>query len=594
MGYENRQDIPVKYTWDLSAIYPNETLLEKDCAAAGELIGKIKNYEGKLNNEKSIYEFFELTGDIEELFEKAICYTHMKMDEDSKNTDVQAMRDKVLSNYNKYSVATSFVQPELSRLDEKTLDEIMAKPQFKKHNYTLRRIKAGKAHVLSAEAEELLTNAGEVTGYFRETFGRLDNGEMDWGTVKVDGEPVALSHGSYSMLMQNPSQEVRKQAFEAWYKAYEGKINTIAGLYCGSVRQDCFFAKARKFGSAIEKALFYEEVDRKVYDNLIDSVNKTLPMLHEYMALRKKVMGLETLNMYDLNYPMIPAANLALEFDEAFALVKEGLKPLGEEYQGLLQRAYDERWMDVYETPGKRSGAYSMGVYGVHPYVLLNYEKTTHDVFIIAHELGHSMHSYYSCQAQGREQNNYTIFVAEVASTCNEILLLRHLLKKETDKDMRKYLLSYLLDTIRTTMFRQTMFAEFEAKAHELIETDKPFNYESLSDIYYGLNKKYYGPAVEHNRQIRYEWCRIPHFYRGFYVYKYATGITSAICIADKILKEGEPAVKRYKEFLSTGCSLDPVNELRIAGVDLETSAPFETVAKIFKETLDELKELCK
>ena len=226
MGYENRQDIPVKYTWDLSAIYPNETLLEKDCAAAGELIGKIKNYEGKLNNEKSIYEFFELTGDIEELFEKAICYTHMKMDEDSKNTDVQAMRDKVLSNYNKYSVATSFVQPELSRLDEKTLDEIMSKPQFKKHNYTLRRIKAGKAHVLSAEAEELLTNAGEVTGYFRETFGRLDNGEMDWGTVKVDGEPVALSHGSYSMLMQNPSQEVRKQAFEAWYKAYEGKINT--------------------------------------------------------------------------------------------------------------------------------------------------------------------------------------------------------------------------------------------------------------------------------------------------------------------------------------------------------------------------------
>lgn len=594
MGYENRQDIPVKYTWDLSAIYPNETLLEKDCAAAGELIGKIKNYEGKLNNEKSIYEFFELTGDIEELFEKAICYTHMKMDEDSKNTDVQAMRDKVMSIYNKYSVATSFVQPELSRLDEKTLDEIMAKPQFKKHNYTLRRIKAGKAHVLSAEAEELLTNAGEVTGYFRETFGRLDNGEMDWGTVKVDGEPVALSHGSYSMLMQNPSQEVRKQAFEAWYKAYEGKINTIAGLYCGSVRQDCFFAKARKFGSAIEKALFYEEVDRKVYDNLIDSVNKTLPMLHEYMALRKKVMGLETLNMYDLNYPMIPAANLALEFDEAFALVKEGLKPLGEEYQGLLQRAYDERWMDVYETPGKRSGAYSMGVYGVHPYVLLNYEKTTHDVFTIAHELGHSMHSYYSCQAQGREQNNYTIFVAEVASTCNEILLLRHLLKKETDKDMRKYLLSYLLDTIRTTMFRQTMFAEFEAKAHELIETDKPFNYESLSDIYYGLNKKYYGPAVEHNRKIRYEWCRIPHFYRGFYVYKYATGITSAICIADKILKEGEPAVKRYKEFLSTGCSLDPVNELRIAGVDLETSAPFETVAKIFKETLDELKELCK
>lgn len=594
MGYENRQDIPVKYTWDLSAIYPDEALLEKDCATASELIGKIKAYEGRLNNEKDIYELLMLVGDIDEHLEKALCYTHMKMDEDSKNTDVQALKDKVMSINNKFGVAFSFVQPELSKLDEKTLDAIMAKPEFKKYNSVLRKIKAGKAHVLSAEAEELLTNAGEVTGYFRETFGRLDNGEMDWGTVKVDGEPVALSHGSYSMLMQNPSQEVRKQAFETWYKAYEGKINTIAGLYCGSVRQDCFFAKARKFNSALEKALFYEEVDRKVYDNLIESVNKTLPMLHEYIALRKKVMGLDTLNMYDLNYPMIPAANLALEFDEAFALVKEGLKPLGEEYQGLLQRAYDERWMDVYETPGKRSGAYSMGVYGVHPFVLLNYEKTTHDVFTIAHELGHSMHSYYSCEAQGREQNNYTIFVAEVASTCNEILLLRHLLKKETDKDMRKYLLSYLLDTIRTTMFRQTMFAEFEAKAHELIETDKPFNYESLSDIYYELNKKYYGPAVEHNRQIRYEWCRIPHFYRGFYVYKYATGITSAICIADKILKEGEPAVKRYKEFLSTGCSLDPVNELRIAGVDLETSAPFETVANIFKETLAELKELCK
>jgi Oligoendopeptidase F len=410
--------------------------------------------------------------------------------------------------------------------------------------------------------------------------------------MKVEGKKIDITHGSYSTLLQNPNQKVRAEAFKKYYKGFIGYINTLASLYSSHVKNDWFRAKTRKFKSCMEAALFYEDVDKKVYTNLIDSVHSALPPLHDYIALRKEVMGVDTLNMYDLYTPMIKGAELKLDFEDAFKLVVEGLKPLGKDYQDLLKRAKKERWMDVYETPGKRSGAYSIGLGDVHPFVLLNYQPTIHDVSTIAHELGHSMHSYYSSKAQCYDKSNYTIFVAEVASTTNEILLLKHMLKKAENDDVKKYLLTTYLDMLRTTMFRQTMFAEFEYITHSYVEKDKTLTYENMCKEYLKLNKKYYGKAVKHNKEISYEWCRIPHFYRSFYVYKYATGIISAVCIAEKILSEGKPAVENYKKFLSLGCSMDPVSELKVAGVDLTSKEPFEIVNKSFADTLDELKKL--
>ena len=396
------------------------------------------------------------------------------------------------------------------------------------------------------------------------------------------------------MLLQHKDQNVRKLAFETYYKTYIDKINTIAGVYEGSVKADCFYARARKFGSTMEQALFNEDVDKKVYDNLITSMHSTFEPLHKYIALRKKLMGVETLNMYDLYVSIFEDADISCEYEEAVELVKKGLEPLGEDYRKIMDEAFSSRWIDVHETPTKRSGAYSMHVSGVHPYMLLNYQKTTHDIFTIAHEMGHSIHSYYSAAKQPHSKEDYKIFVAEVASTCNEVLLLNYLLKTEKDVKIKKYLLQYYLDMLRTTMYRQAMFAEFEAITHELAENNVPLTSQLMCEKYLELNKMYYGPAVNHNEEISYEWARIPHFYRAFYVYKYATGIISAVCIAQKILKEGKPAVDKYKEFLSLGGSMDPVSELKVAGVDLTTSEPFEIVAKSFADTLSQLEELCK
>ena len=425
-------------------------------------------------------------------------------------------------------------------------------------------------------------------------FSRLDSGDIKFRKITVDGKKVQLGHGAYSMLLQHKDQAVRKKAFETYYKSYIEVINTLAGLYEGSVKADVFRARARKFKSAMESALFYEQVDKKVYDNLIKCLHANFEPMHRYIALRKKLLGVETLNMYDLYVPIFEDADISCEYEEACELVKKGLAPLGKDYLDVVQHAFDNRWIDVCETPTKRSGAYSMGVPGVHPYMLLNYQKTTHDVFTIAHEMGHSMHTYYSEKAQPVAKADYKIFVAEVASTCNEVLLLKYLLSTVTDDNVKKYLLQYYLDMLRTTMYRQAMFAEFEQITHAMAEKGQPLTAESMCKKYLKLNKMYYGKAVRHNKEIKYEWARIPHFYRAFYVYKYSTGIISAVCIAEKILSEGAPAVEKYKQFLSLGGSMDPVSELKVAGVDLTSSEPFDVVAKSFRDTLSQLEELCK
>lgn len=594
MAYTNRKDIPEKYKWNLGDIFATPADWEKTFEKLSAEYPTLASYKGKLADRNNLLEFLKRSDSFDVELGKLYCYAYMSYNEDSQDGEKQARYSRVYGLLTQYSAALSFVSPEISAIPDEQLESFINDPAFSDYDVSLKNILAGKAHILSPEEEKILANVGAFSGQFQEVFNRLDSGDIKFDEITVRGEKVKLGHGAYSTLLQDKDQSVRKLAFETYYKAYINVINTLAGLYEGSVKADVFRAKTRKFQSTMESALFYEQVDKKVYDNLIKCMHESFQPLHHYIALRKKLMGLETLNMYDLYVAIFEDADISCEYEEACELVKKGLAPLGEDYLKVVQQAFDNRWIDVYETPTKRSGAYSMGVAGVHPYMLLNYQKTTHDIFTIAHEMGHSMHTYYSEKAQPAAKADYKIFVAEVASTCNEVLLLKYLLSTVTDVKIKKYLLQYYLDMLRTTMYRQAMFAEFEQITHELVEKGQPLTAEVMCNEYLKLNKMYYGEAVHHNDEIKYEWARIPHFYRAFYVYKYSTGIISAVCIAEKILKEGESAVKNYKKFLSLGGSMDPVSELRVAGVDLTSEEPFKIVAKSFEDTLAQLEELCK
>ncbi len=594
MGYTNRNEIPEKYKWNLGDIFATPEKWEECFAELTKQYPVLTSYKGKLGNKQTLLEFLRKGDELELKLQQLYCYASMSYNEDSQDPERQARFGRIYSLLTDYNTAMAFVSPEMSSQSEEYLKGLIADPDFSDYDVTIQNLLASKPHILSEAEETLLAGVGSFSDQFHEVFNRLDSGDVKFGKITVDGEEVQLGHGAYSMLLQHTDQSVRKDAFETYYKGYTSVINTIAGLYEGSVKKDWFYAKAHKFGSTMEKALFNERVDKTVYDNLIESTHQNLEPLHRYIALRKKLMGLQTLNMYDLYVPIFENADISCEYEEACELVLKGLAPLGEDYLDVVRHAFANRWIDVHETPTKRTGAYSMGVAGVHPYMLLNYQKTTHDIFTIAHEMGHSMHTYYSEKTQPFAKADYTIFVAEVASTCNEVLLLKYLLATETDVNVKKYLLQYYLDMLRTTMYRQTMFAEFEQISHDMVERGEPLTTEAMCQKYLELNKMYYGDAVTHNEEIKYEWARIPHFYRAFYVYKYATGIISAVCIAEKILRDGESAVNNYKKFLGLGGSMDPVAELRVAGVDLATAEPFEIVAKSFRDTLAELEELCK
>ena len=594
MAYTSRKDIPEKYKWNLGDIFTTPQDWETAFAEFEKNYTQLAQYKGKLADKAALLEFLKLSDQTDVKLGQLYCYANMSYNEDSQDSEKQARYSRVYGLLTKYSALTSFVSPELSSLPDSLLKKYAADPDFSDYDVMLKNILSGKKHILSAEEEMLMANVGSFSAQFQEVFSRLDSGDIKFRKITVDGKKVQLGHGVYSMLLQHKDQAVRKKAFETYYKSYIEVINTLAGLYEGSVKADVFRARARKFKSAMEAALFYEQVDKKVYDNLIKCLHANFEPMHRYIALRKKLLGVETLNMYDLYVPIFEDADISCEYEEACELVKKGLAPLGKDYLDVVQHAFDNRWIDVCETPTKRTGAYSMGVPGVHPYMLLNYQKTTHDVFTIAHEMGHSMHTYYSEKAQPVAKADYKIFVAEVASTCNEVLLLKYLLSTVTDDNVKKYLLQYYLDMLRTTMYRQAMFAEFEQITHAMAEKGQPLTAESMCKKYLKLNKMYYGKAVRHNKEIKYEWARIPHFYRAFYVYKYSTGIISAVCIAEKILSEGAPAVEKYKQFLSLGGSMDPVSELKVAGVDLTSSEPFDVVAKSFRDTLSQLEELCK
>lgn len=589
-----RKDIAQELKWRVTDIFPSDEAWEKEFKDMQETYNDydFSVFKGKLGNKEDLLACFQLNDTISRRIEKLYLYAHLCYDVDmrvgkyaSANAQVGAFISKIFAEF-------SFVEPELTALDTSILEGFIADPDFAPYEYRLRKIAKSKAHVLSEKEEKLLTLGSDVMRDFQKVFMLLDNANLNLPKAKLNGEEVQMSHGLYGVALRSLNAEERKEWFEKYYEAYIKLIDAIAQTYSSNVKKDVFYRTIRNYDSCLEMAMDNEDVDIKVYESLVESVHAHLPTLHEYISLRKKVTGLAEQHMYDIYVPLVEDAEIKMPFDEAYELVIEGLAPLGKDYQNLLRKGKDEGWIDVCENEGKRSGAYSSGVYETHPYVLLNYQETTNDIFTVAHEMGHSLHTYKSNETQPYAKADYTIFLAEIASTVNEVLLLKHLYKKYEDKNVKKYLLNYYMDSIRATLFRQTQFAEFEQIAHAKADAGEALTKDSLNAIYYQLNKDYYGEGIIHDKEIAYEWARIPHFYNSFYVYKYATGIISAISIVKRILTEGQPAVDDYFKFLSSGGKTDPVTILKQAGVDLTTKAPFEAAMQEFKDTLEEFKSL--
>ncbi|MBQ8322801.1 MAG: oligoendopeptidase F [Clostridia bacterium] len=590
-----RKEIAENLKWKTEDVFASDEAWETEFKAVETEYGSYdySRFDNKLSDKQTLLECLTLSDTVGRRLEKLYIYAHLRHDEDVRVSARTSALARVTALYSKVFAELSFIEPQLTALPDETLNTFIADPDFKDYDYRLDKVARSKSHVLSAAEEKLLTLGSDIMGGFQDVFMMLDNANLNLPKASYKGEEVQMSHGMYGVILHTGTAEERKEWFEKYYDAYIRLIDAITQTYYGNVKKNVFYKTVRGYESCMAMAMDGEDVDPKVYDNLIEATHGALPAMHEYISLRKKVLNMSEQHIYDLYVPLVENAEMALPFEEAYETVIKGLAPLGKDYQDLLRKGRSERWIDVCENEGKRNGAYSTGCYDApHPFVLLNYQKTMNDVFTIAHEMGHALHTYKSTETQPYSKANYTIFLAEIASTVNEVLLLKYLYKESKDKDMKKYLLNYYMDTIRATLFRQTQFAEFEQLAHGKAEAGEALTKESLCELYYDLNKQYYGDGIVHDERIRYEWARIPHFYNAFYVYKYATGIISAISIVKRILTEGESAVKDYFEFLSAGGSKDPVSILKKAGVDLTTKAPFEAAMSEFKATLDEFKSL--
>lgn len=590
---QNRSDIDSQFKWKLEDMFASDELWFEELDRLKQNKDLLVKYKGKLNNPTDILACLKDDDKLSNAISKLYVYARMRQDEDVSVSKYQEMTDMIENLSVEISSICSFVRVELTANSREFLLKLADSEEFRDYDYSLKEIARNKERCLSEKEEKLLAESGSFAGLFHDAFTMLDNADIDFPPfINSNGEEVKLSHGLYSVYMQSDDREDRRKAFESMFTAYKNNINTISVLYAGNVKKDIFYAKARGYDSCLQKAMNEENVNPVVYEKLVKCINDNLPSLHDYLDYRTKCLGYNDLHMYDLHTAIVEQGFINADYEEAKKIVLEALKPLGEEYAGLLNKAFSEGWIDVYENKGKKSGAYSWGCYDTHPYVLLNFNGTVHDIFTIAHELGHAMHTYYSNSSLPFSKADYEIFVAEVASTVNETLLLKDLLSKSSNQE-KKYLLSYLLDMFRTTVFRQTQFAEFEAKAHDMAEKGISLTPQSLNELYMELNKKYYGASTMVNDElIQYEWARIPHFYRSFYVYKYSTGLISAVCIADDILTGGEQAVNKYKQFLSSGGSMSPVEILKLAGVDLTTDEPYQKAMRIFDQTLQELKSL--
>ncbi len=595
---KNRNEIPAEYKWDLEKMYASDDLVLEDLNKGIALAEELDAMKGHLaDSADNLHKAVTLYLDGLRLIEKAITYAHMRHDEDNSNSVYTELNDKSMSFAAKFSALVSFFTPELLESEKSVIEGyIDSMPELEKFRFLLMEIMDKKEHTLSKEQEQILASLSEVLDAPDEIFSALNDVDLEFGQVEDEnGKTVALTHGNFNKMLESDDREVRKNAYYTFYERYRDHNNTISTAYNYNVKKTAIVSRLRNYGSSLEAALSSDKIPVSVYDNLLEAVHKYLPAMHKYYKVRKRVLGIDDMRMYDVHKPLVNPAGLNFTFEEAVDLCIMALEPMGEEYTSILKKGLlEEKWADVYENKSKTSGAYSFGSYDSYPYMLLNFHGDLRDVFTIIHESGHSMHSYYTRRNQPYVYGSHSIFTAEVASTVNETLLIRYLLEHCESNEMKIYLINFYIDEFKSTLIRQTMFAEFEKWAHETVENGGALTAELMNTKYDELNTAYFGDAFGQDDMIKYEWSRIPHFYRDFYVYQYATGYSAANAIANRILAEGKPAVDDYMKFLASGDSDYPIELLKIAGVDMSSTEPVESALSTLSEMIDELDELMK
>ncbi|HIE0296965.1 TPA: oligoendopeptidase F [Clostridioides difficile] len=589
----DRSTIEEKYKWKIDKMYSSKEEIEKDISKVKNLIQEVKEYKGKLSESKeNLYKVLNISENASRIVQNLYVYTHMKQHEDTRINDNQGRATKTEMLSTDLGVATSYIVPEILEIEENKLSEYLKDEKLSFYTKYIKDILRDKPHTLSEREEEILAATSELSTIPENVYDMLAYADMEFPEIEdEEGNKVKLSHSNYSLFIKSKNSRVRKDAFEGEFSTYEKYKNTFASTLYGGIKSEIFYAKTRKYNSAIEASLFSDDVSLDVYNNLISAIDKSIPNLNKYVELKKKFLGLNEIHMYDLYVPLTDKFDMDIPYDKAQDIILEALKPLGEEYLKVIKSAFDEGWIDVYDNEGKKGGAYSWGSYDSHPYILMSYKNDLNSLFTLIHELGHSVHSHYSRTSQPFLYSDYKIFVAEVASTLNELLLINYLLENSKSKDETIYLLNYYLEQFRTTVHRQTMFAEFEKIVHQRVESGEPLTADEFTNIYYKLNEKYYGKSAIVDKQIGIEWARIPHFYSNFYVYKYATGFSAASALSKQILSEGSTAVDRYINFLKSGGSEYPLEQLKSAGVDMTKKESIEEALNVFAELVNKLEK---
>jgi oligoendopeptidase F len=592
---QTRDEIDDKYKWNLNDIYADNQSFESELERVLKEVKNISKLKDDFTDSPdNLLAALNKIIKIEEQTSKLYAYAHMKYDQNTQNEKYQNYKNKAMMCYNKLSNSTSFMVPAIIQLGEAKLNEFKeVEPELEFYNHFFDDILRQKDHYLSAAEEKILALAGEVTQSSENIFSMLNNADLEFPLIKDENdEEIRLTHGRYIDLLKNEDRRVRQDAFEGMHGEYQNLENTFAAVLDSSIKGDVFYARARKYDSALESALDSDNISTDVYNNLINTVSNNLEPLHQYMELKKELLNLDELHIYDTYKPLIEEVDLKFKYEETKEIIKKAVKPLGNDYIDVVENGFNSGWIDVFENKGKRAGAYSSGCYGVHPYILMNYTQDISNLFTLVHEMGHAMHSYYSNKNQPYLYSNYKIFVAEVASTLNENLLLDYMLENAKSREEKLYLLNYFLEGFRGTVYRQTMFAEFEKMIHESVEAGESLTSQAMQKMYRKLNQKYFGDALVIDKKLDYEWARIPHFYYNFYVYKYATGYSAAAALADKIQNDGPEAAAKYLKFLKAGGSDYPLNILKKAGVDMEKAQPIENAAAKFKNYLKQLQDL--
>lgn len=585
----------VEDTWCLEDMFESDDFWEEEFGRLQRMIFQYEDFEGTLGESADrLLEYLKFNDETNLLMERLYVYANMRYHQDMANSMYQEFAARAQKLMVEMSGASAFAEPEILEITTEKINVFFNEnPELETYKRYISEILRGKNHTLDKKTETILAKSRQMANAAENIFSMYNGADIKFPSITTEeGEEIEITHGNFVPLLESVDREVRKAAFEGVYETYGKMRNTLAATFAANLDQANFYAQVRNFSSAREMYLYGSNIPESVYDNLIETVHKNMDKMHKYVSLRKKILDVSELHMYDLYTPIAKAPDTKYSFEAAKDIVLEGLAPMGEEYIKVLEEGFDNRWIDVYENEGKRSGAYSWGAYGTHPYVLMNYHGTLDHVFTLAHEMGHAIHSYYSDANQPYVNAGYKIFVAEVASTCNESLLIQHLLKITEDEEEKTYLINHFLEQFKGTLYRQTMFAEFEKIAHSMVQNGEGVTADRLCGIYYNLNKEYFGDDIVIDKEIELEWARIPHFYNPFYVYQYATGLSAAIALSKRILEEGKPAVEDYMKFLTGGSSQDPIELLKIAGVDMTSSEPIETALELFGDLLEELQKI--